>query len=796
MIPRRSAARTVWAMSRSAIALVLLASFSGCTEAKLRRTPEPPPTPIDDKLAIQGRVCTSDPSTLTFPVKIILVIDSSQSMNVSDPLDPVTQRTGRRDAAEEVVNTLLAQDQQGVGIAIVTFAGASVILTQCDNLADDGSGTMVECEESMTTDDPDVDDPAIPNCDGILDTDCFSNNRAELLLSTPQLDNGAGLTAYFSALGEAFTLLSADVQNVDDISLARSKYVVVFLSDGLPDSDLAEERGNILGAVEDMVELAQAARVGEFSFNTAFLSTAATPQIAQAAEELLRSMADIGNGTFRSFPNGEAINFLDVDLTSLRRAFTLSSIVAVNSNTLIHDTAILVDSDRDNLGDNEEDLDMDGRVDLDEDFVNRNGILGEDADEDGRLDADEDANGNGILDLGEDPDCDGLLQAGDDLDGDGVLRASEDRDCDSILDVQEDGDGNGFLSGFCEDRNHNGVLDGLCEDTNANGVLDPGEDLDNNGVLDRGEDQNCNALLDTCEDTNRNGILDPGELDTNANGALDVCEDLDCDGHLDVGETDPMLLDTDGYGFSDGLEVRLCPTWRTTSCVVAPGNADCCGFYPVDEPELPPPPATPQPEDCVLALDQQDVDGDGFRDCEERFYGTTRLSYDSDRDGLPDQVEVRFQTNPSDDDSEGDADFDRTTNGQEVRTFGDPRNNDAATRAERGYRYRVLSDQLEGAVTCREFRVENITLVDTLDDGWNLLYVYAGQVPFDDPGSAVDYRVACVWARFDEDNNLKDPPGGFLELDEGDFHPPICTADLVDCVPLDIATDCVGPRSQ
>lgn len=853
MIPSRSRPRTVWAMRPDAVvALALLCSFGGCTEAKLRKTPEPPPTPIDDKLAVQGKVCTTDPSTLTFPVKIILVIDSSQSMNVSDPADPVTLHTGRRDAAEEVVNTLLDQDQEGVGIAIITFAGASVILTQCDyfNPGDptcdrtgDGQTNDDRCEESIPGDDPAVDDPTICNCDGILDTDCFSNNRAELLLSTPQLDNGGGLTAYFSALGEAFTLLSADVQDVDEIALARSKYVVVFLSDGLPDSDLAEERENILGAVEDMVELAQAARVGEFSFNTAFLSTAATPQIAQAAEDLLRAMADVGNGTFRSFPNGEAINFLDVDLTSLRRAFTLSTIVAVNSNTLIRDTDILVDSDGDTLADIDEDLDMDGVMDLAEDR-DGNGVLGEDVDEDGHLDVNEDLNANGILDLGEDPDCDRVLQRADDLDGDGVLLPSEDQDCDSMLDVAEDGDGNGVLTGFCEDRDGNGALDAACEDTNRDGRLDASEDANDNGILDRGDDQDCDGLLDTCEDKNFNGafdptedangngvldgacedrngdnVIDPGEdanangvldrgedancngrldlaeVDTNGDGAPNGCEDLDCDGHLDEGETNPMAVDTDGYGFNDALEVNLCPTWRTTACMVTGNAADCCGFFPLDPPIMSPPPA-PQAEDCVLDLDKQDVDGDGFRDCEERFYGTTRLSYDSDRDGLPDQVEVRFGTNPSDDDAEDDADFDKTTNGQEVRTFGDPRNNDAATRAQRGYRYRVLSDQLEGPVSCREFRIENITLVDTRDDGWNLIYVYAGQVPFDDPGSAVDYRVACAWARFDEDNNLKDPPGGFLELTEDDFHPPICTdVSADDCVPLDITTDCVGPRS-
>ncbi len=555
---------------RIGLGLALVSGLLGCYDTHLRRIEEAPGEAPDDKLAVEGRVCTSDPTELVFPVKVLFVIDSSQSMAISDPVDPVTGRSGRRDAVEEAVEALLADDPRGVGVAILELAGAAFILTGCDT---DGDGR--------------VDDDL-----------CFTSNRGDILSVTAQLDDARGTTSYDSALGETFALLSADMQRADEISLARSRYVVVFLSDGLPDSDLAEERGNILGAVQDIVELGEANRVGDLSFDTAHLSAAATPQIAQASEDLLRAMAATGHGTFRSFPNGEDINFLDVDLTTLRRTFTLSTIVATNVTALREGEQILPDSD-----------------------------------------------------------TDGLVDRSEDADGDGVV---------------------------------------------------------------------------------------------------------------DPAETDPRDPDTDGYGFGDGLEVRL-------------------GFDPTA--------TDPRPEDCALDVDRADVDGDGLRDCEERFYGTSRLSFDSDRDGLPDSVEIRFGTNPAEDDADDDADFDDTTNGQEVRSFGDPRRNDAAWRSERGYRTRVLSEDLDGARSCREVRVENITLVDTLDDGWNLLYVYAGQVPFDDPGAAVDYRAACVWARFDAASGAKDPPGGLFALDEEDFHPVRCAPDAPDCVALDLATDCVGSRS-
>src|SRR5687768_14701158 len=167
-------------MRRKALLVVL--ALLACTEAKLRRNPEPPPTPIDDKLAIQGSVCTDDPTSLEFPVKVLFIVDSTGSMVVADPPDPVTGVTNRRTAVEEVITTLLDRDPEGVGIGLITFAGPAVILTQCDQRG--AAGNPVP--------------PGVPDC--VPDTDCFSQNRAELLLSTPQLDVGGGLTAYFSAL--------------------------------------------------------------------------------------------------------------------------------------------------------------------------------------------------------------------------------------------------------------------------------------------------------------------------------------------------------------------------------------------------------------------------------------------------------------------------------------------------------------------------------------------------------------------------------------------------------------------
>jgi len=85
--------------------------------------------------------------------------------------------------------------------------------------------------------------------------------------------------------------------------------------------------------------------------------------VQDEAESLLSAMAEVGNGTFRSFPNGEAINFLRIDFTSIRRVFTLKNLLASNMNARPRLTFVgpddrvgraTSDSDGDGLSDREE----------------------------------------------------------------------------------------------------------------------------------------------------------------------------------------------------------------------------------------------------------------------------------------------------------------------------------------------------------------------------------------------------------------------------------------------------------
>jgi hypothetical protein len=200
---------------------------------------------------------------------------------------------------------------------------------------------------------------------------------------------------------------------------------------------------------------------------------------------------------------------------------------------------------------------------------------------------------------------------------------------------------------------------------------------------------------------NRNVIATEGGFlpDSDADGLPDVEEEL-------LG-LDPRSDDTDGDYYNDRLEhllrtLNLDPTVTST-------QPDC------DDPTL-------------------DTDGDTLRDCEEKLLGADKTLFDTDADGYPDPVEFRTGTNPLFNDSLDDIDLDGVNNGREIAAHTDALSNDGKVRAELAYRYRTTElGVTEDQRSCYDFRVSNITLLETLDRGFgkgnNIIDVYFGQVP-------------------------------------------------------------------
>jgi len=250
--------------------------------------------------------------------------------------------------------------------------------------------------------------------------------------------------------------------------------------------------------------------------------------------------------------------------------------------------------------------------------------------------------------------------------------------------------------------------------------------------------------------------LAAGIIDSDADGLPDEQERL-------LG-TDPQQQDTDGDGFSDLLEQRL---------VIS-------GLDPLDGTDA----------DCAADVDRLDQDGDGLRDCEERFFGTNVRVYDTDNDGFGDGVELMFGLNPAIDDTLFDVDFDGVRNSNELRAHSRIDFDDVIELSEHAYRYRVIEDGLEGSSLCYRFTVDNIALASTTgardpDDGVssrgllggamlggeNRILLEVTESPFDAPGEPGVARIACARARFDAAQALKEPANGIMTVPEVAFIP-------------------------
>lgn len=437
--------RDLFARTTSSLALTASLVASGaCTNAKLEPVPPPEAERADNKLAVNGSFCTTDPDELDFPVKILFMIDTSQSMGVTDPT------LTRLDAVLDVIDATL--NVPGVEIGIITFGrGANIVTDHCDDYV-----TRTNCVSGFAPPD-------------------------EALKVAGAVAAAGGTTDFILTLQTAIGMLATDMALQDENALQNSRYVLMFLSDGLPDSDSRfdpvqlcgddgnsgdaaawEQAGrappNSVDVVEDadlligqITELARQFDVRELSFNAAFAATPDTDtKIKACGSTFMRAMAKRGKGTFRDFSSGEAINFLFVDFTSFKRVFAMKNFTATNLNARPFSEALGVDprvrSDDPTLAKGIIDSDGDGLTDEVENLIGTDSFL-QDTDNDGFSDLLE----HNLRDSGFDPldptdaDCKGDTDR-QDFDGDGL------RDCEELFFGTKskfyDSDNDGFGDGI------------------------------------------------------------------------------------------------------------------------------------------------------------------------------------------------------------------------------------------------------------------------------------------------------------------------------------------------------------
>lgn len=195
---------------------LLAASLAACTDTLVE------PLTVDqslqdDRLTLKGHVCTAPSNPAGFPVKVVLVIDQSGSMCVSDPpgsqegsgfceqvavaLPPGVTKPARVRALERLVSQFSAQPN--VQLSIVPFE------TNVKNVWP-----------------PAATGSRFARPDSTLDT-YIGGLQAQL---------GKG-TDYQGAISYAYSLIASDITALSQSSpevLPRTRYVVVFLTDGTP----------------------------------------------------------------------------------------------------------------------------------------------------------------------------------------------------------------------------------------------------------------------------------------------------------------------------------------------------------------------------------------------------------------------------------------------------------------------------------------------------------------------------------------------------------------------------------
>lgn len=349
----------------------LLVMLVSCTDVGLQPAVGQGAAVYDDELHLTGEVCLSPDTDAVFPVKVLFLVDTSDSMSVTD------RDMKRKDAVNAVLTRY--QDNPAVLFGVIAFD------SEVDNL-----------------------------------TRGFTN-APDLAAIDSRISQADRLTDYQGALGAAYEMISEDIVASSPAERARSKYIIVFFSDGTPDPqcsasvtpcgtgqcpahqhcratvcqddylvctvpredwstafdppipatlypDLGEGADynltpQILRAVDDIMGLQDFYHVGEIRLHTAFLydPEAASDTLAvpfgldrDGGVALMTAMAQEGLGTFTEFDSASKIDFLSINYTPYIDENALAGLLATNLSVIDTGSALKADTDRDGLTDEEE----------------------------------------------------------------------------------------------------------------------------------------------------------------------------------------------------------------------------------------------------------------------------------------------------------------------------------------------------------------------------------------------------------------------------------------------------------
>lgn len=320
-----------WPAALFGVALLIAA----CTDSYLyddRREGEPSE---DRAVSVEGHFCTLGTNDVVRPIKLLLAMDASQSMRVTDP-------DGTRARALLELLEFLPEEPE-IEISVMLFAGSTTAYLTRDGL------------------------PRFEQLVSLTESDRL--RLAEIILNFQNPDANRDSTDFVKALSDIYALISKDIADTRaNDAEARARYSVIFLSDGHPttnqDNELIE--GDAVVRVRELRQLTEDVRLNTvFVFNPTqpvaancdFSGDAGTGcplLIVNEDSERLEKMAELGGGDFRDFRNDEPINFLRFRFGQTRRAYTLQSLLVTNRSALPGSPLDTADTDGDGASDAEE----------------------------------------------------------------------------------------------------------------------------------------------------------------------------------------------------------------------------------------------------------------------------------------------------------------------------------------------------------------------------------------------------------------------------------------------------------
>ena len=298
------------------IALMLTAIGCGGPELEL--------TQDKSTVSLSGSFLTESPDEINFPVKVLFAIDCSLSMG--DEVDGILAGSDPYFLRIEAVRNFIDEYNSNENTSFEIMLWNNDVFEKTRTI--DGNGGF--------TKDPD------------------ELNR---VLDAARNDT---MTDYLGTLSDIYMDIQRDINHSDEENLIRTKYIVIFLSDGMSNvQGGSQDNFDIWNSVTEITEMIEGQGVGGFNFHTFLLLGMFPPtqagQEAQAyAENCLEGMADRGNGQFRLFDSAEAIDFVNIVDMRLTVEYNIKYMVVTNYNVKPGIELVYLDSDGDGLLDDEE----------------------------------------------------------------------------------------------------------------------------------------------------------------------------------------------------------------------------------------------------------------------------------------------------------------------------------------------------------------------------------------------------------------------------------------------------------